>query len=89
MVITCIDGDAVEPGAELRLSPKPVKGPVRFQEDLLANIFGVVAISRHIVGDPEHFYLVSIHNLAKGINTPLSGPFNENLVDERRFHWTM
>src|SRR3989304_8576113 len=60
-----------------------------FQKHLLADIFGVMAVPGHIVGDPVHRYFVAIHNLTKGINASLPDTFDQDLVFERRFHCAM
>ena len=80
MIIACVDCDTMKPCAQFCVSPELRKRPMRLQEYLLAEIFGVVTVSGHVVRNPVYRDLVAIHNLSKGIEISLLRTFNDDLV---------
>jgi hypothetical protein len=62
---TSADGDSSKPEEHVLRRIKSLKRTVKFQEDILRNLFGKSAISCHAKRDGEHHGLVPVHELFK------------------------
>ena len=61
-----VDGDADEPGGELRVSLELVELFVGLEKGVLGDVFGVFAILRDVLGDPEDLPFVLADELLEG-----------------------
>jgi hypothetical protein len=57
-VFTEVDGDAIDPGGELRVAPELIDRLEDLDEDLLRHVLGLVAPAEHAEDEHEHAPLV-------------------------------
>src|SRR5439155_18606822 len=80
-----IDGDAIDPGAEPRITAERADRLENLHEHFLRHVLGLVAPAEHAQEQPEHSLLVSLHELVEralvmGNQTLDEAPFSR-LVD--------
>ena len=60
-----IDGDTHDPGVELGIALELVEVLIGLHEGLLEHVFGILAILRDVLGQPEDLALIAPHQFAK------------------------
>jgi len=50
---------------------------VGFHERLLQNVFRILAVLRHVLGQPENLAFVLLHQLPEGPGIAFAGPRNQ------------
>jgi hypothetical protein len=75
-----VDGDAVEPGAELGAVVEAVERPVGAEKGLLDGVLGALLVAGDPPGDAEQPPAVPEDQLAEGVGVPGPGLLNESGV---------
>lgn len=85
-ILAGVEGDAVEPGAQLCLAAKVTQRFVRFEEDFLHHVLRVVVVSGHSEGQLEHLLLMTLDNFLKGVSVAVACSFYEALFVDCAVH---
>jgi hypothetical protein len=80
LVVTLVDGDAVEPREERPLLIELREGEIDFGEDLLRHVLRVVPGAEVVVDEVQNRLLVLVYDLLEGVLIPAPAPSDKSAI---------